>query len=45
MIQSSVNPNTAYPKKPEPIPGMPVGIPGKAPRGHLGRIVADGLIR
>src|SRR5688500_8388035 len=31
MIQSMINPNAEYPKRPQPIPGMPVGIPGKAP--------------
>lgn len=35
MIQSRVNPNANYPKMPKPIPGMPVGIPGKAPRGQF----------
>jgi len=45
MLQSTVNPNSHYPKPPEPIPGMPAGIPGKAPRELLGRTTATDVSR
>lgn len=30
-IQSTINPNAGHPKRPQPLPGAPLGIPGKAP--------------